>query len=136
MNEKSGDSAGVWPDYFPDDVPPWDAVAASGTVFRLVSAVPPPKGDFQSTFETNPRNYGADMWRACGTSLHGELEHCVRTRKRYKALRAKRIAVGVLIESFGVMKGTPNRTSPSHITVWFRVASKPHEAFTTDAEQP
>ncbi|MBE3861508.1 hypothetical protein HJ170_18245 [Vibrio parahaemolyticus] len=43
-----------YPDYYPDDMPPKDAIAASGTAFRLVNSNPPVKTCFSSTLEENP----------------------------------------------------------------------------------
>lgn len=123
-----------WPSFFPKDVPPADAVDAEGRAFRLVRGIPSAPGDFLSTFEENPgREHGDHFWMACGASLHTKLEGSQKTRQRYKPLRERRIAVGVLNAEHGKMKPTPG-FHPSHITVWFRVGATPHLSFVDDAE--
>lgn len=68
---------------------------------------------------------------SCGTSLHTQLDHSQKTRDRYPALRARKIAVGELAAHHGKMLQTGGK---SHITVWFRLGSAPEQSIRADAE--
>ena len=125
---------GTWPDFFPGDTPPPDAVPAEGPVFRIVETIPSTALDFRSRYELSPGHYGDKMWMACGVSFHTDLEDSRRVRDRFPALRTRRIAVGTLEKPFGVMKPTPAATAVSHLTVWFRVGTELPAAFSKDAE--
>lgn len=128
---------GPWPDYYPSDVPPPDAVPAAGRVYRIVKAVPPTKADFSSGYEDYyPKEWGLRLWMACGTSFFTNLDDARSARDESPRLRGRRIVVGDLRPEHGVMKSTPNRKRKSHITVWLRTTVTAHVDFTTDAEVP
>lgn len=127
-----------WPAYYPENVPPPDAIDTSGIAYRLVSTLPPSNSDFKSTYEKDPNNdYGDGLWMACGASLFTDIEGVLKTRKRFRPLRKKKIAVGEMVVSLGKMKNTtPGKNShKSHITVWFRLSSEPEKYINHDAEK-
>jgi hypothetical protein len=134
MNSKS-EKSDLWPDYYPDDVPPNEAVDTFGLVYRIVKEVPPTPEDFASTFETHSRqadDFGDSLWQACGTSFHTHIDGSEATRKRFKALRKRKIVSGELVSELGRMMDTPSRTSQCHVTVWFYLNSYPEELSWTE----
>ncbi|MGK7929183.1 MAG: hypothetical protein AB4290_28760 [Spirulina sp.] len=131
MNQKS-----EWPDFFPNGVPPSDAIPAEGRAFRIVASIPTTDSDFLSNVEKYPdRSYGENLWMACGLSFHRQLECSKRTRKRFPALRKCRIAVGMLKPEHGVQLKTGTRKFPSHFTVWKWKDVLMHPDFTLDGEE-
>lgn len=132
MDALTNEAQSSWPEFFPQDVPPSHSVAAKGQVYRLVDTIPPSAADFRPAYQETPqRNFGQDLWKACGLSFHRDLEDSRRTRSRYKALRQKHIVVGVLVPSFGRMLSTPSVVSPSHVTVWLYRDALLHPHFAT-----
>ena len=72
-----------WPDHFPDDCPPENALSASGEVYRLVRKVPPKKLDFKSHRENQPnRKFNAPECTVCGLSVYTDTEDIHRLRRR------------------------------------------------------
>ncbi|MBP0016000.1 MAG: hypothetical protein J7647_00395 [Cyanobacteria bacterium SBLK] len=125
-----------WPDFFPDGVPPENAIPAAGKAFRIVASIPPTDSDFLSNVEKYPdRSYGENLWMACGLSFHRQLECSKRTRKRFPALRKCRIALGILKPEHGVQLETGNRKFPSHFTVWKRQDALIQPDFAVDGEE-
>ena len=121
-----------WPSYYPKDVRPKTAVPTSGKAFRIVKNIPPSREDFKSTYEHKPKDYKKDMWKACGTSLHSELDAAIRTKNRFPKFKNMHIAVGIMVEELGKMQFTGNKKS-SHITVWFRLPADPENHINTKA---
>jgi len=124
----------TWPSFYPENVPPDDAHDTVGVAYRIVDSIPPQRSDFKSTYEENPRDYGDDLWKACGTSLHTEIEGARKTRARYPKLREKMIVTGEMVESLGKMKQTPSKLSVTHITAWFKLNSDPENYIKDNAE--
>lgn len=120
----------IWPDFYPEDTPPDDAIEAKGEAYRLVDNSPPTKADFRSMYEENPVRCKpfslADFKLACGTSHFTEKEDIKTVRSLFKPFRNKKIAKGKLNQELGVMLDTRDK---SHLTVWYRVDSSPHEHF-------
>ncbi len=71
---------------------------------------------------------------AHGVSFHSVLADSQRTRSRFKALRAKRIAQMGLVPRLGKMKETEAASAKSHMTVWFKESAEAHLEFVCDAE--
>ncbi|HHX8321780.1 TPA: hypothetical protein ACVOYR_000452 [Vibrio alginolyticus] len=118
-----------YPDYYPDDMPPKDAIAASGTAFRLVNSNPPVKTCFSSTLEENPGRKAkkpTDREMLYGSSLFTQKKEALKKKKLFKPLRQKLLSTGALIEDDGVMKETGGH---HHVTVWFKTDSEPHTRF-------
>lgn len=130
----------AFPHFYPDGVPPDDAVDANGIAYRIVREIPPKSMDFRSTYEDHLEqgkraDYGDSLWMACGTSLFKELEDSQKARMRYKPFRQRKIAFGPLASTLGKMKDTPAIDKPSHVTAWFYLDAKPHEHIKEDAEK-
>lgn len=124
-----------WPDFFPAGVPPAAASNASGRAFRLVRTIPSQEIDFLPSCVEYPSRWTSDSPhypQACGASFHTSLEASRRTRLRFRPLRGRLIAEGILVEAHGKMLTTGN--DPHHITVWVRVDSEIHLAFAANAE--
>jgi hypothetical protein len=126
-----------WPSYYPAGVPPDEAKDAAGCAFRIVKTIPPAAADFRSSFEEYtekgtpiPAN---KLVQAYGTSLHTDITGSRETRNRFRPLRNRRIATGILVSAHGKMMETGG-IHPSHITVWFRLRAQPELAFLDDAE--
>ena len=124
-----------WPEFFPPDVPPKEAIPASGSAFRLVKNLPPSESDFMSTIEESPdRTFDNDMIGMCyGTSFFRKLECIKAKQKRYKSFRNRSIVVGTLTSKHGVQLSTPSQGN-SHLTVWICPKSQIYLDFTLDAE--
>lgn len=119
-----------WPDFFPEGIPPDEAIEASGAMFRLVDDCPPTESDFASSIEENPsREFGDKLWQAFGVSMYKDQIEAEKTRARYAPLRSKKIARGELSGKQGVKMHTPSRTSKSHHTIWLVKESNVHSAF-------
>ena len=121
----------AYPDFFPDDVPPTDAVDASGNMYRLVKFDPPTAGCFQCTFVENgkplSKYLGDRKALACGVSFLDTYEKALHTQQILaNAMKFKLIAEGELVQAVGVMKSTG---SQSHYTVWIREGCEPHDRF-------
>jgi hypothetical protein len=124
-----------WPEFFPSDVPPKEAIPASGSAFRLVKSLPPSESDFMSTIEEYPdRIFENDaIGKRYGTSFYRKLECINITRRRFKPLRNRPIAIGTLNSEHGVQLSTPSQGN-SHLTVWICPKSQIYLDFTLDAE--
>lgn len=105
-----------YPDHFPPGCPPDDAEPASGEVYRVVRKTTPDNDDFMTQHEMNR------MHRACqclrrGISVTSEIEdafHLMRTVSGVGDYIVKK----QLSPQDGVMKPTPMKERPSHVTWW------------------
>lgn len=114
-----------WPAYFPEHCPPGLAKLAAGVVYRIVSNSPPGPDDFVPVaLKTPHRDFGPeDYCRACGLSVHSDIEASKKTLRRYPRLGTM-IAEGVLTEQMGVVVGGRHH----HITWWVQGADS-HQRF-------
>jgi hypothetical protein len=117
-----------WPEFYPDNTPPIEAIATEGQSFRLVDNHPPTRADFKSTFEEYPRRKltGAKLVLACGTSQFRDLQDIKKKRDLFPALRNKLVAIGDLQPELGK---TMNTFEPSHHTVWYICSAQPQMLF-------
>lgn len=122
-----------WPAFFPEGTPPADSTPAEGQVYRLVDSVPSTPLDFKSNYEKWPTIEYDSIEEACGVSFCRDSADLRRRQRRFKKLRGKKIAQGVLHPHYGLMKETPRYAHDSHITVWFRVGATPEESFVVEA---
>ena len=110
----------VWPEDFPDQCPPAEAVIARGEVYRLIDGDAPTLDDFASAYTLKPaRFHGEEEGVLCmsmGLSVCGTLDDIRRT-KTIGPLRKKHIALGS-IDGSGVQLDTPARDKPTHQTWW------------------
>ena len=103
----------IFPNTWPSDCPPPDAVDAEGEVFRIVNHDPPVDDDFLTSFETGTFPRRAACVR-CGLSVHRILADAVHTKTKYPKL-GNRIAKGTLAKELGKTKQTGQA---SHTTWW------------------
>ncbi|MBY7969338.1 hypothetical protein KW445_06695 [Vibrio fluvialis] len=119
-----------YPDFFPEDIPPQDAIPTQGDAYRLVNCNPPSRDCFCSTIEEYPGRKAkrpTDTEMLYGASLFTEAAEATKKKQLFKPLRNKMLCAGRLIEEDGMMKKTGG---PHHITVWFKNNADPHNRFT------
>jgi hypothetical protein len=102
-----------FPETWPRDCPPQDAVDAEGDVFRIVNHAPPTADDFLTNFELGMFPNRPACLR-CGLSVHRILADAIHTKTKYPKL-GSRIAKGTLSKEFGKTKQTGQA---SHTTWW------------------
>lgn len=102
-----------FPDTWPSDCPPQDAVDAEGEVFRILDHDPPAAEDFLTSFETGAFPTRPACLR-CGLSVHRILADAFHTKTKYPKL-GRRIAKGMLTKECGKAKQTGQG---SHTTWW------------------
>ena len=116
-----------WPDYFPKNCPPQNARRDNFKVYRLVDNDPPCQNDFIPKKLLYPHiNYTREiLCLACGISVDKTLDGIKRTRKRFRVLRNKKIAVGIIKPNDGFILETGGGT---HVTWWVQTKT-PHVSF-------
>ena len=118
-----------WPDFYPADCPPAEAVPASGTVYRLVKHDPARAEDFKSVFEDNPRRFkNRPTIKNCGLSVHRDSQDSERLKKRVRIFKSRRIAEGKVNPTLGVILHTPSKEE-SHHTWWVPLGAEPWLVF-------
>jgi len=117
-----------WPEYFPENTPPSQAVVTEGLSFRLVDNHPPRREDFRSTYEEYPKRKFSNsaLISACGTSQFRVLKDILKKRELFPPLRSKKVAKGVLEPSLGM---TMETFEPTHHTVWYLTSAQPQTIF-------
>lgn len=107
----------MWPDYFPEQCPPIDARKDELAVFRLVSNSPPTSDDFLPKIKEDPHRKfsNENSCIACGVSVFKNIDDVLKMRERFKPLKNKTVAYGIIMPEDGVVKETGK---PSHITWW------------------
>ena len=103
-----------FPDMWPPDCPPSDAVDADGQVFRIVDHDPPIAQDFGTPFETN-RLANRPPCLRCGLSVFREVRDARHQRHLFPNL-GRLIAQGTLNVEHGKTK--PTGKQPTHTTWW------------------
>lgn len=117
----------MWFDDFPEQCPPSDARQDELEVFRLVSNNPPISDDFLPTRRERPHQKfsGVELCNACGVSVFKEINDLLKKQEKYKKLKGKKIAKGIITKNDGLVKETGE---PSHMTWWLQT-SEPHKTF-------
>lgn len=111
-----------WPEGFPNQCPPEDAVLSHDVFFRLIDADPVVESDFWShklrldEGLDRPRRNDPDPCLSVGVSVFDTADGANRARGAFGALRTKKVAAGSLAGS-GVVKKT-TRTEGHH--TWWR----------------
>ncbi|WP_368180198.1 hypothetical protein [Aeromonas sp. R5-2] len=106
-----------YPDFFPDGVPPEDALDAHGEAYRLVINNPPSESDFYA-YHLDKRPQNPKPGRSdCGTSMFRSKEGIEQAKEAFKSLRKKKIAYGFLQPDFGKVSKERN---DSHFEAWLR----------------
>jgi len=114
-----------FPEYFPPNCPPKDAVQCEIEVYRLCEN-PVCAEDFLSHYQKNPQLYKSiDI--AYGLSVCTVPDDCLKLKK-YPALKNKKIARGITYIYTGVIKQT-NGSTKSHYTWWLFESVEPHTYF-------
>ena len=104
-----------FPDNWPANCPPQDAVDAAGDVFRIVKSDPPVAPDLASHFETGKLPNAPPCLR-CGLSVFREVRDAVHQRTLFPKL-GRWIARGSLASEHGKTKLTSGH-QPTHTTWW------------------
>lgn len=126
-----GEGMTQWPDGFPAQCPPEDAMASTETFYRLVRSDPALEQDFWSYQQLlaagleRPRLRTPDPCIAAGVSVFATVEGVSNVRKAFGALRSMRVASGSLSGS-GVVKETGR---DGHHTWWRPVADEAWQGF-------
>jgi len=122
----------MWPDYFPDQCPPNSAREEQLRVFRLVANCPPSIQDFVPVLIEQPHRKfdSTELCLACGVSVFKNIEDANKRRKRFKPLRNKQIAVGLITQEDGLILET---CTDSHVTWWLQT-EEPHRNFREASE--
>lgn len=115
------------PNYFPEQCPPSDARQDELTVFRLVSNLPATSDDFLPTIREFPHRkfLAKDLCIACGVSVFKEMDDLLKKQEKYKNLKYKKVAKGIITRNDGRVKETGE---PSHVTWWLET-TEPHKIF-------
>lgn len=104
-----------FPNHWPSNCPPEDAVDAEGDVFRIVYNDPPISEDFASHLETGKLPNAAPCLR-CGLSVFREVRDAAHQRKLLPKL-GRWIAKGILKPEHGKTQLTTGK-QPTHTTWW------------------
>jgi hypothetical protein len=104
-----------FPNDWPADCPPHDAVDAEGIVFRLVKNDPPQDKDVESHFESG-RLPNAPPCLRCGLSVFRERTDADHQRRLLPNL-GRWVAQATLQADHGRTKPTPTKI-PTHTTWW------------------
>lgn len=120
----------LYPDFFPNNCPPVDAVEAKIDVFRYTKNSPPTEEDFKSHYEMEPEKY-LGVIDAYGLSVISNLESAKNGLNLNPGLRKKfkYIAEGNLTTDCGVIKQTPSRNQKYHMTWWLYKNVEPSMRF-------
>ncbi|MBC7816999.1 MAG: hypothetical protein IAG10_08940 [Planctomycetaceae bacterium] len=105
----------TFPNDWPADCPPTDAVDANGVVFRLVQSRPQTAVDFQTHFELGKMPTAPPCLR-CGLSVFRTPEDAHHQFRAFPKL-GRYLASGTLQSEHGKTKLTHGR-QPTHTTWW------------------
>lgn len=123
------ESSPAFPDGWPENCPPLDAVDADAMVFRTVASDPPSEKDFLSFVEEGKKiTQPQKICVAHGISVMRTLEDA-RHHREFLRWKKGHIAQGKLIPAHGKLKSTHSGRFPSHLTWWCYRDVVRHEAF-------
>lgn len=111
----------LWPDFFPGDCPPSDALLPNHQVYRFVGSFPPQPTDFKSHKERWPsRDFGEQECKACGLSVFTDFEDIRVARSHVPGMAKKHIVCFGIDNAEGLIKATPatSHYGRSHHTWW------------------
>ena len=123
-----------WPDYFPEDCPPVDAIGAIGEMYIFVSNDKPIEESFLCKRKRFPDEEYFSPCIACGLSVAISKTQTQKTRKRVPTLRRKKICYANLEEEVGKIKHTPLPWIEHHYTWWIPRDVKCPWGYFTDIE--
>lgn len=118
-----------FPDYFPKNCPPTDAVENEIQAYRICKSNPVAHSDFLSYYELGKPIKSTDKFY--GASLFTDANEAKAIAKMPNH-KNEFIAVGITKAECGVVKHTPPYSNPvsSHITWWLYEGAKPENYFT------
>jgi hypothetical protein len=105
----------TFPEGWPNDCPPAEAIDASGMIFRIVNREPPAPEDFVSHFEAGKLPKAPPCLR-CGLSVFQELGDAIHQRRLLPKL-GRLIARGEVFAQHGKIKLATGK-QPTHTTWW------------------
>ena len=109
----------LWPSHYPHSCPPSDADPASGEIYRFTYKASPAAKDFKSFYDADPtKDWGEMACQARGLSVYPTLEACREAARKVPSLAKKRLAVGVMQGSYGMVAQTPSKNTSNHMTWW------------------
>ena len=118
----------TWPDWYPENCPPSDAVAASGVVYRLVKGPEVAESDFTPLYQQSPsRVRDGLVCMASGLSTYRDQADADYLRRNVRAFRQHLIAAGT-IDGAGQELATP-RDDNSHVPRWVPIDDEPWNRF-------
>lgn len=103
-----------WPEHFPQECPPDEAMPANCEVYRLTDKQQPKEKDFRAYFVLKPEQEWHNLCQACGLSVYTNIEDVLRLKRRVPGARPKWVAKGVLNDEEGVILNTPNKETSHH----------------------
>lgn len=109
-----------YPEGWPNNCPPSDAVDANGDYFRLVFSDPPSKRDFQSYAELGLRHHEDECLR-CGLSVFRAASDAARLYRYMRKRHPKGVNLGHLVarlELSSVDGKTGQTRRQAHFTWW------------------
>jgi len=108
-----------WPNHYPEQCPPAQAIAVSGKIFRFTGRATPKPRDFRSFYEISPsEDWGSLACNARGLSVFSTKEDCVAAAEVCPALRKKCLCVAELPNTAGLLAETPSKNTQNHKTFW------------------
>lgn len=122
-----------WPSHYPTSCPPDDAAPATYAIYRFTNRATINPKDFQSYYDRDPQNDWGDMaCQARGLSVYPSFQACVDVAEKVPSLKKKKLAGGMLQESYGKLAATPSGNSSSHMTWWVSVGCPDPTTFFTN----
>lgn len=121
-----------YPNYFPPNVPPKEAMDAEGEFFRIVKNNPPQEGCFSNMYIDNRKRLkkfsGLKLMCCYGVSVYSEESAVVNAFDKFpEATDQRYVAKGTVCAENGKMMKT--FSDPFHHTLWVKLNSKIHEVF-------
>lgn len=124
-----------WPEYFPSELelPPVDAIDATGIMYRFVKVVPPTEKCFQATHLEQPRRHETcdtleKKQAVYGTSVWDNKEMLLEAVAALpNGLGKRKLVCGTINASMGKMRKTLGTSG--HFTLWLRKNSNIHLSF-------
>jgi hypothetical protein len=123
------DGNSSFPEGWPANCPPQDAVDANITVYRTVKTTPPTEVDFLSYHELGKKVPEGKKCQACGISVWPTKEAAAHQRQVFE-WQNPHIAEAKLAPEHGKVKDTPSRRFPEHVTWWCYAAVTRSQLFT------
>lgn len=120
----------VWPSHYPQSCPPATAEPANGPIYRFMNKSVPTAKDFRPYYDADPaKSWGELSCQARGLSVYPDLNACREAASKVPGLAKKKLAVGMMLKSYGVIAETPSRNTSRHLTWWVAPGCPEPETF-------